>query len=111
MSAEFTQGRNIAMKVPGHEYDETAAFYRDVLGLRQVVEPASSSTESARCDFGEKALSLSQAEIWLEVCTSDVDGVPPISESTGAYVAMKSKTCQMASRGSGCPVPRTLFIW
>ncbi|MCA1798065.1 MAG: hypothetical protein LC632_01060 [Xanthomonadaceae bacterium] len=80
MNAKFAPGRNIAMKVPAHEYDDTVAFYRDVLGLREILEQAPSSTKSVRFDFGDKVLwidkvpSLSQAEIWLEVYASDVAG-------------------------------------
>ncbi len=66
----------MAMKVPAHEYDRTVAFYRDVLGLPPIKEPAKSSTESVRFAFGDKVLwidrvaGLSQAEIWLEIVTS-----------------------------------------
>ncbi len=78
MSPTFEPGNNIAMKVPVHEYERTVAFYRDVLGLAPIQEQAWSSTESARFDFGGKVLwidkvpSLSQAEIWLEVVTTNV---------------------------------------
>ncbi len=77
------------MKVPAHEYDSTVAFYRDVLGLRQISEQARSSTESVRFDFGDKILwidkvdALSQAEIWLEICTSDVAGAAQYLEKQG----------------------------
>lgn len=79
MNTNFEPGSNIAMKVPSHEYEATVAFYRDVLGLRLIEDAAQSSTESVRFDFGGKVLwidrveSLSQAEIWLEVCTDDVE--------------------------------------
>ena len=77
MSPKFKPGKNIAMKVPVHEYENTVSFYRNVLGLQPIKEQALSSTESVRFDFGGKVLwidkvpSLSQAEIWLEVVTSD----------------------------------------
>ncbi len=29
----FAGGRNIAIKLPPHEFDSTLRFYRDVLGL------------------------------------------------------------------------------
>lgn len=29
----FAPGRNIAMKVPAHEFEATVGFYRDTLGL------------------------------------------------------------------------------
>jgi len=89
MTPEFRPGRNIAMKVPVHEYDATVAFYRDVLGLKPITEPASSSTESLRFDFDGKVLwidrvpSLSQAEMWLEIVTSDVAGASRYLEDHG----------------------------
>ncbi len=79
MKPNFTPGRNIAMKVPPHEYEPTITFYRDVLGLPQITEAASSSTTSVRFAFGDKVLwidcvaSLSQAELWLEIATDDLD--------------------------------------
>ena len=36
---EFTGGRNIAMKVPPHLWEETVAFYRDLLGMRVGFRP------------------------------------------------------------------------
>lgn len=33
---QFSGGRNIAMKVPPHVWEETVTFYRDILGLRQI---------------------------------------------------------------------------
>ena len=30
MAAKFSGGKNIAMKVPPHQYEATVAFYRDV---------------------------------------------------------------------------------
>ncbi|HBR99063.1 MAG TPA: hypothetical protein DD979_17040 [Gammaproteobacteria bacterium] len=30
----FQAGRNIAMKVPPHQYDATVRFYRDTLGFQ-----------------------------------------------------------------------------
>lgn len=71
----FSGGRNIAMKVPPHQYDETVAFYRDVLGL-ETVERLAPSVVFA---FGGNQLwidrvpGLSQAEIWLELITEDAD--------------------------------------
>lgn len=70
----FTPGKNIAMKIPSHQYEETVTFYRDILGMSQVrKEPSSTAFE-----FGGKTLwldrveHLSQAEIWLEVLTDDL---------------------------------------
>lgn len=67
----FQAGRNIAMKVPPHEYAATLRFYREVLGLPELTP--SQPGETPRFDFGGKTLWIdqvpgcSQAEIWLEV--------------------------------------------
>lgn len=89
MPPKFEPGNNIAMKVPVHEYENTVAFYRDALGLQQIDDHAPSSTESARFEFGGKVLwidkvpSLSQAEIWLEIVTSDCDEAARYLENRG----------------------------
>lgn len=36
MTPKFLPGRNIAMKVPDHEYQQTATFYRDILGFEEL---------------------------------------------------------------------------
>lgn len=71
----FAAGRNIAMKVPPHQYDATVAFYRDILGFPLLEEFA----PSVVVEFGPNRLwidrvpTASQAELWLEVVTDDVD--------------------------------------
>ncbi len=74
---QFQPGENIAVKVPAHEYRATVAFYRDVLGLAALGETDGGA--STRFQFGEKILwvdrveALSQAEIWLEIITDDIE--------------------------------------
>ncbi|XKE46862.1 hypothetical protein LG302_06930 [Halomonas organivorans] len=69
----FQGGRNIALKVPPHQYEATVGFYRDVLGLPQV----EAGRPSMVFAFGASQLwidpvpGLSQAETWLEVVTDD----------------------------------------
>ena len=71
MTPRFKAGRNIAMKVPAHEFDATLKFYRDVIGLPIL----SSDTPGTVFEFGDKRLwidkenRLSQAELWLELET------------------------------------------
>lgn len=71
----FEAGRNIAMKVPPHQYEATVRFYRDTLGF----ESASAEPQAVAFKFGSCTLwidsvaGLSQAEIWLEVVTDDVE--------------------------------------
>ncbi len=75
MELRFEPGKNIAIKIPKHEYSATVRFYRDVLGLRPLAGEA--TEESPRFEFGDKVLwldcvaGLSQSEIWLEVLTNN----------------------------------------
>lgn len=79
MKPLFKPGQNIAMKVPAHEYESTIAFYRDILGFGQIMEPTDAGSNSVRFEFGDKILwidcmdGISQAEIWLEVLTDNID--------------------------------------
>lgn len=79
MAAAFTPGDNIAIKVPAHEYEQTVHFYHAVLGFEQIQDTSTHNSESTRFRFGDKTLwidcidGLSQAEVWLEVCTDDLE--------------------------------------
>jgi uncharacterized protein YndB with AHSA1/START domain len=76
--AGFAGGRNIAMKVPSHLWEETVAFYRDVIGLPELENPFTAGPHSAGFAFGATNLwidrvdGFSQAEIWLELNAEDV---------------------------------------
>ncbi|GAA4853642.1 VOC family protein [Luteimonas vadosa] len=106
MKPSFAPGRNIAMKVPEHEYDRTVAFYRDVLGFEQLFDGEDATADGIGFAFGDKVLwldrvaGLSQAELWLEVVTDDVeqaaaylersgcarrDGIEPLPEGMAAF--------------------------
>lgn len=71
MNNRFSAGKNIAMKVPPHEYEATVAFYRDIVELTELTPADDVSTP--RFDFGGKVLWIdrvegcSQAEIWLKI--------------------------------------------
>lgn len=79
MKPQFTPGENIAMKVPAHEFEKTVAFYRDVLGFEEIDAPSPDDFESVTFKFGDKKLwidkiaGISQAEVWLEVLTDDIE--------------------------------------
>ena len=76
MDLKFEPGKNIAMKIPSHEYDDTVRFYRDVLRFKELT--GSGAGDTPRFQFGDKVLWLdcmpgfSQSEIWLEVVTNDI---------------------------------------
>ena len=68
-------GKNIAIKVPRHRWDETVAFYRDRVGLKITKELA----DSVVFAFGDVSLWIdrvdtqSQVDVWLELITDDPD--------------------------------------
>ncbi|MCZ2837908.1 hypothetical protein [Modestobacter sp. VKM Ac-2985] len=74
---DFRGGRNIAMKVPPHQWEETVRFYRETLGLRELANPFDTGPESVGFEFGANRLwidrvpGVSQAELWLQVTTED----------------------------------------
>lgn len=101
----FSGGRNIAMKVPPHQWESTVSFYRETLGLRELDTPFDSGRKSVGFEFGANRLwidcvpGVSQAELWLQVTTADTsaaserlaahgvvrcDEIEPL-ESTSAY--------------------------
>ena len=79
MKPTFSPGTNIAIKFPVHEYNSTVAFYRDILGLKPVELESPDNYESIAFEFGDKNLwvdktsGISQAEIWLEIKTDNLD--------------------------------------
>ena len=78
-------GRNIAIKVPPHQFIDTVAFYRDVLQLSEL----SGSSDSVGFDFDGKDIwidsvaTASHAEIWLEVCTDNLPEAEAYFEKAG----------------------------
>ncbi len=89
MDLEFEPGKNIAMKIPSHEYDDTVRFYRDVLRFKEIT--GSSPGDTPRFQFGDKVLwldcmpGLSQSEIWLEVVTSDINKASEYLKERGCH--------------------------
>ncbi|MGE0500207.1 MAG: VOC family protein [Rhizobiaceae bacterium] len=71
MTAKFEGGIDIAMKVPPHQYKAMIAFYRDVIGLRQIAgkAPAIGFELGPNKLWLDEAPGMSQAEIWLELFT------------------------------------------
>jgi catechol 2,3-dioxygenase-like lactoylglutathione lyase family enzyme len=70
----FCGGRNIAMKVPPHQLEATIAFYRDVLGLKQLTTHGTSRAFRFGdcCLWVDPAPQLAQAEIWIELQSDDL---------------------------------------
>ena len=99
-------GRNIAMKVPPHLWDETVRFYRDVVGLPVIDNPVEQGPPSVGFEFGanrlwvDRVTGVSQAEIWLELTSADAaaaarhlrsaqvvrcDDIEPLSPGSSAF--------------------------
>jgi predicted enzyme related to lactoylglutathione lyase len=89
MNLEFEPGKNIAMKIPAHEYENTVRFYREVLRFKEIT--GSNADDTPRFEFGDKVLwldcmpSLSQSEIWLEVVTSDIGKASDYLKEQGCH--------------------------
>lgn len=89
MDLQFEPGKNIAMKIPTHEYEDTVRFYRNVVCLKEITP--SDAGETPRFEFGDKVLWLdcvagaSQAEIWLEIVTNDLVSAAALLEKGGCH--------------------------
>ncbi|MBC7945137.1 MAG: hypothetical protein H7X91_07745 [Burkholderiales bacterium] len=81
----FSAGKNIALKIPPHQFAATVAFYRDVLGLQLVDEFAPAIV----VEFGairlwiDRTPALSQAELWLEIETPDAERAAAYLDAQG----------------------------
>lgn len=68
-------GKNIAIKVPDHLWDETLTYYRDRVRLSVVKE----GKDNVAFDFGGMTLWIdrvphqSRGDVWLELFTDDPD--------------------------------------
>lgn len=89
MGLKFHPGRNIAMKVPSHEHEDTVRFYRDLLQLKEL--SGDNPGDTPRFEFGDKVLwldcepEISQAEIWLEIVTNDIDQASQYLKAQGLH--------------------------
>lgn len=84
-AATFRGGRNIAMKVPPQQWQQTVAFYRDVLGLEQITThaPEVGFAFGANQLWIDRVPALSQAELWLELTTDDIGGAAQRLQAAG----------------------------
>lgn len=73
MKPQFSPGKNIAVKVPAHEFDSMVHFYKVILGFKQKNVSSPDAFDSVAFEFGDKNLwvdkisGISQAEVWLEI--------------------------------------------
>lgn len=91
MSANFSGGINIAIKIPKQKYQQTVSFYRDILKLRVEEKPITNPTVSKthEVNFGPTTVWLdcvdnyTHSEVWLELKTPDVESATRYLESNG----------------------------
>lgn len=84
MNGSAVGGVNIAMKVPTHQYDAVVAFYRDVLKLPELKGGSDVSfAHGPNRLWIDRVPQLSQAELWLELVTSDFDATAEGLEAAG----------------------------
>jgi len=89
MDLAFEPGKNIAMKIPAHEYESTVRFYREVLRFKELT--GSGANDTPKFEFGGKVLWLdcmpgfSQSEIWLEVVASDIGRASEYLKEQGCH--------------------------
>lgn len=91
MEPKFQGGVNIAIKIPKSKYDQTVAFYRDILKLEVIEKPINNPTVSRthQVKFGGNNVWLdcvdnyTHSETWLELNTSDVPSATKYLENNG----------------------------
>jgi len=92
MKPNFQPGKNIAIKVPSHEFDQMVNFYKTVLGLKQKAADSPDQFDSIAFEFGDKNLwidkisGISQAEVWLEIETDNVIEAQRYLEEQGCAI-------------------------
>ena len=91
MEPTFEGGVNIAIKLPKAKYDQTVAFYRDILKLEVEEKPIDSPTVSRthKVAFGNNTIWLdcvdnyTHSETWLELTTENVERAKGYLQSQG----------------------------
>lgn len=81
MDIKFEAGINIALKIPKSKYEQTVAFYKDILKLPVEEKPINNPTVSRTHEvkFGANIIWLdcvdnyTHTETWLQLTTPDVE--------------------------------------
>lgn len=95
MEIKFEAGINIAIKIPKHKYDQTVAFYRNILKLEVEEKPIDNPTVSKthQVKFGNNIVWLdcvdnyTHSETWLQLT------VPDVAEATKYLQINGVETC------------------
>lgn len=91
MNVKFEAGINIAIKIPKSKYEETVAFYSDVLKLAVEEKPITNPTVSRTHEvkFGNNIIWLdcvdnyTHSETWLQLTVPDVAEATTYLQSSG----------------------------
>lgn len=91
MEIKFEGGINIAIKIPKGKYNQTVAFYREILKLEVEEKPINNPTVSRthQVKFGENIVWLdcvdnyTHSETWLELNTENVEKATQYLSSAG----------------------------
>ncbi|MEL7588161.1 MAG: VOC family protein [Prolixibacteraceae bacterium] len=91
MDIKFEGGINFAVKIPKSKYDQTVAFYRDILKLEVEEKPISNPTVSRthQVKFGNNTLWLdcvdnyTHSETWMELNVEHVEQAAAYLQSNG----------------------------
>lgn len=69
----FRPGKNLALKVPPEQFEETVSFYGSVLGFQRVAryQPDVVFDYDGKLLWVDATEGLNRAELWLEVYTPD----------------------------------------
>ena len=92
MKPNFRPGKNIAIKVPAHEFDRMVEFYKIIIGLKQKDTNSRDDFDSIAFEFGDKNLwvdkisELSQAEVWLEIESDNAADAKSYLEEQGCVI-------------------------
>ena len=92
MKPKFNPGKNIAIKVPSHEFESMVNFYKVILGLKQKDAHSPDEFDSIAFEFGDKNLwvdkisGISQAEVWLEIETDNAVEAKRYFEKEGCII-------------------------
>jgi predicted enzyme related to lactoylglutathione lyase len=95
MKPKFEAGINIAIKIPKSKYEQTVAFYRDVLNFEVVEKPITNPTVSRTHEvkFGHNVIWLdcvdnyAHSETWLQLT------VPNVAAASEHLKANKVESC------------------
>ena len=91
MKTKFEGGINIAIKIPKSKYNQTVAFYKNILKLEVAEKTISNPTVSKthQVKFGNNIIWLdcvdnyTHSETWLELNTNDIENATKYLNSEG----------------------------